>query len=283
MKKTFLLVALALGVNGFAQTLTFQNGQKLEVTTTVQKSSSLEVMGQSVDSKVNGTLSEIFDVKNVANNAATIEHKVKRLVFNVEGMQAQSFDSEKEGDMKGEIGKLLEKAIKNKYTFTMDGSGKVTSVKLDDDNPKGNEESDAIVGMMAMQTGLNLVTPKAGDPTEFKILPATPVKQGDTWTDTTSSALGKVKTVYTVKSITDGEINLDFSEEEKVDGTQEMMGQQAKMSGSSKSTGTAVVDRKTGILKTKTITTDADITVEAQGMSIPVKDKSTRTVTVKLA
>jgi len=284
MKKIFLLAALTIGLNGLAQNLTFQNGQKLEVVTQVQKTSALELMGQSMETKVNGTLTEIFDVKTVANNAATIEHKVKRLVFTAEGMQgAQSFDSEKEGDMKGEIGKMLEKAIKNKYTFTMDGSGKVTSVKLDDDNPKGNEEADAMIAVMSMQTGLNLGTPKAGDPTEFKILPGTSLKQGDSWTDTSSSAMGKIKTVYKVKTMTDSEINLDFTEEETIDGTQEMMGQQAKMNGSSKSTGTAVLDRKTGILKTKTVTTDADITLEAQGMSIPIKDKTTRTVTVKPA
>jgi hypothetical protein len=284
MKKICLLFALALSLNGFTQTLNFQNGQKLEVITQVQKTSALELMGQSMESKVNATLTEIFDVKNVANNAATIEHKVKRLVFNAEGMQgAQSFDSEKEGDMKGEMGKMLEKGIKNKYTLTMDAIGSIVAVKLDDDNPKGNEEADAMLGMMSMQTGINLATPKAGDPSEFKVLPGRDVKQGESWTDTSSSAIGKTKTVYTVKNLTDTEVILDFTEEQKIEGTQNIMGQEAAMNGTTKSTGTATVDRKTGILKSKISTIDSDITISAQGMSFPVKDKSTRTVTVKPA
>jgi len=284
MKKILLLALVSIATNTFAQTLVFQNGQKLEVTTQIQKNSSLEIMGQAIESKVTATLNEIFDVKTAESNAITLEHKVKRLVFNAESMQGgQSFDSEKEGDRKGQFGKMLEKTLKNKYTVTLDGTGKVTAVKLDDDNPRGKEEADALVDMLAIQTGLNLAAPKAGDPSEFKILQNREVKQGETWKETSASPIGKTTTNYTVKSVTDTEINLDFTEETLINGTQQVMGTEAAMNGVSKSTGTAVVDKATGILKTKTANIDSDITIGAQGMTMPVKEKATRTVTVKPA
>jgi len=283
MKRIFFALALTISVTSFAQ-LSFQKGQKLEVVTDIKKTSSLELMGQAIESKVNATLTEMFDVTNSAANAFTIEHKVKRLVFDAEGMQGkQTFDSEKEGDRSGEIGKLVEKALKNKYTMTLDATGKVTAVKLDDDNPKGNSEADAVVGLISMQTGANLATPKAGDVTEFKILPAKTLKQSDTWTDTSSAEGTKEKTIYTVKSVSDNEITLDYTKETSISTKQMMMGTEASVNGTNKAVGTAVVDKKTGILKTKTETIDSDMTLEAQGQSIPVKEKSTRTITVKPA
>src|SRR5215210_614166 len=114
MKKILFAALIALAaINGFAQKinnkLSFKKGQKLEFVTETVKKSSMEMMGQAMESTVNSTVTEIFDVQDANNNGATIEHKVKRLVFTMDGMgQTQSFDSEKEGDRKGEMGKMFE-------------------------------------------------------------------------------------------------------------------------------------------------------------------------------
>jgi hypothetical protein len=47
------------------------------------------------------------------------------------------------------------------------------------------------------------------------------------------------------------------------------------------STGSIIVDKKTGILKQKTSTIDTDGKIEAQGQTIPQKEKTTVTITVK--
>ena len=134
MKKIILFFVLGLSIQSFAQNakLNFQKGQKLEMTLESKKASSIELMGQAMESTVNSTVTTSYDVKDVNANGAVLEHKVKRLVFTAEGMgQKQSFDSEKEDDRNGELGKILEKSIKNKYTLTLDPSGKIINVKLD--------------------------------------------------------------------------------------------------------------------------------------------------------
>ena len=106
MKKIILLAAVVLSLNAYAQTINgkinFMKGQKLEVVTETQKTTAMEVMGQSMESTVNSTMTEAFDIEDVTDKGATIEYKVKRLVFNANGMgNTQSFDSEKEGDRNG--------------------------------------------------------------------------------------------------------------------------------------------------------------------------------------
>lgn len=286
MKRILLIAVLGLTISSFAQNgkLTFQKGQKIEMTVESKKLSTLELMGQPMESTVNATITTSYDIKDVNANGTVIEHKVKRLVFTADGMgQKQSFDSEKESDLQGELGKILEKSIKNKYTLTLDPSGKITNVKLDDDNPnaKPNDDSEMIAELVSSQLGLNLNTPKAGGVSELAILPALSLKKGDTWVDTASTVETTRSTNYTVKSINDNEVTLDFTEVTNVQATKTIMGTQAIVKAKNSSTGNIVIDKKTGILKQKTSTIDTDGNIEAQGQSIPQKEKTTVTVTVK--
>ena len=282
MKRIILIVTLAVSVTGFAQNgkLGFQKGQKIEMTIESKKSSTLELMGQAMTTTSNATLTSSYDIKDVNANGYVIEHKVKKLVFTSEGMgQKESFDSEKEGDLNGEMGKILEKSLKNKYTLTLDPLGKITAVKLDDDNP--NDESQMLADIVSSQLGLNLTIPKVGTATEFLVLPARNLKQGEKWVDSASVEGTSRKTNYTVKSISDTEINLDFSDETNIKTTQMIMGTEATMNTKNISSGNIVIDKKTGILKQKTTTIDSDGKIEAQGQSFPQKDKTTMTITVK--
>jgi predicted PilT family ATPase len=285
MKKIALIALLTASISGYAQqgTLGFQKGQKLEMVTEIKKTTSLELGGMPIESKLNATLTEIYDVKDVSASGSAIEHKVKRFVFNAEGMQGnQSFDSEKEGDMKGDIGKYLEKSIKNKYTVNLDPTGKVASVKLDDDNPNmKNDTAEAIVSMLSMQTGLNLAVPQNGSVSAFSILPSKAAKKGDSWTDTSSNQGQKRKVVYTVNSLTDNEIILDYTEEVKTDNKMDMMGQEAIITATQKSTGKVTLDKKSGILKQRTADISSEGNIEVAGQSIPMNEKSTMTITVK--
>src|SRR5215203_4965336 len=121
MKKTFFLIAVTATLNLFAQNeakLIFPKGQKLEMTAQTKAVITQEVMGQSMDMNVNSSIVRSFDIEEVSNGTARIEHKIKKLQFDFDAMgQAQTFDSEKPEDMKSEIGKSLGKSIKNKYSM----------------------------------------------------------------------------------------------------------------------------------------------------------------------
>ena len=288
MKKFFLFAAVAMATTGFAQKvsskLSFQKGQKFEVVTETKKTSSQEVMGQSMETSMTSTMSEIYDVQDATGNTAAIEHKVKRFMFTGEGMgQSQSFDSEKADDRKGEIGQLLDKKLlKNKYTLMLDASGKVTGIKADDDNPQGKkEEDDGMAAMMSQQLGLNLSMPKSGDKSFFQILPATEVGIGESWTDTSSFDGAKLSKTFKLASITDTEILVDFTADSKVEKTMQIMGTDASITATDKATGKITLDRKTGLLKLMTSTAKTEGNVDVQGMSIPITAETTTTTTVK--
>ncbi|MBD0332221.1 MAG: hypothetical protein ICV66_06160 [Chitinophagaceae bacterium] len=284
MRRLFFLIAIAINISGFAQKvsnrLNFPKGQKLEMTTQVNSVITQEMMGQPMEIKVNATITRNFDIEDVNANGATIEHKIKRIQFNFDGMgQSHSFDSEKESDMKGEMGKEIEKNLKKKYTMTVDQIGKVTSVKLDDDNPNKSGEKDNADMMDAMmsQFAAGLKPPSIGDVIDLKILPDREVGKGDTWTDTANNG----KKIFTVADITSTDVVLNFTEDIKVDRKQEAQGMEITISSNDKSTGKVVLDRKTGLLKESTSTTASEGTTSVMGQSMPLSTKLTKTVTVK--
>lgn len=287
MKKIILLAAVVLSLNAYAQTINgkinFMKGQKLEVVTETQKTTAMEVMGQSMESTVNSTMTEAFDIEDVTDKGATIEYKVKRLVFNANGMgNTQSFDSEKEGDRNGQLGKMLEKSLKNKYKMNVDAYGNITAVTKDDDNPNApkDAEAEALQGIVSSQLGLNFGVPKTGDASFFKILPGKELTKGDSWTDSASAAGQKRTTVYTISDITENEVVLNYTEQIDINATQQIMGQEANIKANDKVTGLVTIDKASGLLKQKTATIDNSSTIEAQGMSIPSTGKTTLTIKI---
>lgn len=285
MKQILFVMAVALSTGAAAQKvdakLNFQKG-KLDVITVIDRASTIEVMGQSMESTVKSTTHEVLDVQSVANNTTTIEHKLKRLTFTADAMgQNQSFDSEKDDDRKGEMGKMMEKSLKDKYTMTLDNTGKIVAVKADDSNPQGKKDMDGMADMMGSQLGINLTLPKTGTYSMFKILPNKAIALGDAWVDTNSTKGITKKAMYRVSNITGDEIILDVTEETKIAMAQQMMGQDANVNLTDKFTGKLTLDKKTGVLKKRAGTSVTEGTIEAQGMTIPTSAKTTITTTVK--
>jgi len=285
MKQLFLVAAIAFATTGFAQKvnnkLTFQKGQKLEMTSKVNTLISMEMMGQAMESKIDATVTRLFDVEDVTNNSATIEHKVRRIQMNFEApMQGvQTFDSDNEKDMKGDGGKVMEKALKNKYSMTVDAGGKITAVKADDNNPNNTpkkEDADMMSTALA-QFAAGFDLPKTGDTSEFMILPPKELAKGESWTDSSKN----IKTVYTLADVTDADIIVNYTEEASTSRIQEAMGQEITMNSKDKTTGKIILDKKSGLLKEKTATTNSEGNMEMAGQSMPMNTKTTKTVTVK--
>jgi hypothetical protein len=234
-----------------------------------------------MESKLDATITRLFDVEEVTNNSATIGHKVKRIQMNFEApMQgAQAFDSDNEKDMKSDGGKAMEKALKNKYSMTMDAGGKITAVKANDDNPNKTpkkEDADIMSNALAqIATGFDL--PKTGDTSEFMILPAKELAKGESWTDSSKN----IKTIYTLADVTDADIIVNYTEEASTLRTQEALGQEMTINSKDKTTGKIILDKRSGLLKEKTATTNSEGNMEIAGQTIPMNTKTTKTVTVK--
>lgn len=179
--------------------------------------------------------------------------------------------------MKSEQGKQVEKAFKNKYSMTVDATGRVTGVKKDDDNPNTESKNEDAISSMLSQFAGGMEVPKVGDKTDFTILPSKEVGKGDSWTDSANN----IKAVYTVTNITDNEITIDYTEDGKTDRKQEAMGMEISISSTDKSKGRIILDRKTGVLKSKTATMISDGVMEVMGQTVPMNTNTTKTITVK--
>lgn len=279
MKFVFLLTGLTLAFTGFSQKLSnqiqFEKGKKLEMVIQVNMVVT-QAMG---DSKVNMNLTRIFDVNDVVNNTAVMEHKIKRVQFSMDNamMGSQSFDSDKESDMKEDLGKAFEKGLKKKYTMTVDARGRVLSVKQEEENDKKkvSAEGDMMTGMMN-QLSKGMDVPKKGDFTEFHILPDHEVAKGESWTD----SLGGRTTVYTLTELTENEAIINFTEVEKIERVQEMMGREIQVKSTDKTTGRVILDRKTGLMKERSSSFESSGEMQMMGQTIPITRTGTKTITI---
>jgi hypothetical protein len=288
MKKFFLGLAVLTGLGVAAQKndggkISFPKGQKLEMTAQTKAVITQEVGGQSMDMNVNSTIIRSFDIGDVANGTAKIEHKVKKLQFSFDVMgQSQSFDSDKPEDLKSELGKTLEKSVKNKYTISVNEKGTIVNVKADDDNPNKEQETSAndMMGNMMGQFAEGLEVPKTGDVISLKVVTAGALTKGQTWTDSLSGGeTGIVK--YTVTNVTPSEILIDYISEGNTKRKQEVGGgMEVDVALNNKTTGVITLDKKSGLLKQRTLNSEGSGNMEVMGQKIPMKSKVTGTITV---
>lgn len=276
MKQFFLVAGLAFSLAGMAQKITvqpaFQKGQKIQVLTKVNSNVSMEMMGQSMETKVDATVTRTLDVADVQGGNSTIEHKINRVQMDIEAPMAgkQSFDTDDAEAMKGEGGQAMGKTIKSKFSMTVDKDGKVTAVKPDADYP--SSEQNPMAGAMSNVGEL----PKVGSTMELVVLPAGGLEKGTQWTDNTNGH----NIAYTVTDITGDAILLSFTDQTKTDRKQEMNGMEIAISTTDKTTGTINLDRKTGLLKERVSTTNSEGTMEMMGQSVPMTTKTMMTTTV---
>jgi hypothetical protein len=281
MKKIFLSLLLAASVTGFAQKvsnkLTFQKGQKLEITTNMNMATTM-VMGETTGNTVT---TEVYDVKDVAASGATLEKSTKNMKLNFSLMgQEKSFDSDKPEDLKGDLGEPLKKMLDTKAEFTVDGTGKIVAVKAAESKKK-DESNQNMMGMFMSQMNMGSAPPKAGAASFFKILPDYEVGKGDSWSDTSSYNGSNFKNTYTVKDITETDVVLDYTTGGDFTTKQEMMGMSLESKGNTKSNGTITLDRKTGILKQKTATSTTESNTNVAGQEMASTAKITTVTTVK--
>jgi hypothetical protein len=279
MKKFVLPCLLLIAINGTAQKVTgklnLQKGQKLEIVTNMNSTTEM-MMGESTNSSV-GT--EVYEVKDIAGTNAVLERSMKKLKLNLSIMgQEKSIDSDNPEDLKGMIGEPIKELLNTKNEFTIDANGKIVAVKGES---KKKKDDNGMMGMFMQQMNMGAAAPETGSPSVFKILPDYEVGKGDTWADTVAAAGNVIHTSYTLKDITDAEILLDFTSNGKIDTKQQMMGMSAEVKGTVQSSGAITLDKATGILKQKTVTTKTESAVNMNGQEMNTNSKVTSVITVK--
>jgi len=279
MKLMVATLLLLTSVITSAQTtpvsLSFEKGKKMELTLNISNTT-VTSMG---DSKVEATIIRSFDIEDVVNGNARIEHKIKRVVFNLESPMANfSFDSDKEDDRKSNAGKAFEKTLKNKYSMIVNPQGIVTEVKTDETEKTGapSAQDKMILGVIEQMAG-KIEAPSVGQHFELSVLPGTEKSVGSGWSDTTATH----RTQYTVSDINDAEVWLNYKQNGKMEHTQEVMNMPIVLSTTENTTGIVRIDKKTGLLRDRTANTTAEGTMNMMGQSSPLNVTSVKKWTVK--
>jgi hypothetical protein len=109
------------------------------------------------------------------------------------------------------------------------------------------------------------------------ILPAKELAKGESWTDSSKN----IKTIYTLADVTETDIIINYTEDASTSRTQEAMGHEITMTSKDKTTGKIILDKKSGLLKEKTATTNSEGNMEMAGQTMPMTTKTTKTVIVK--
>ncbi len=274
-------IVVAQKVNG---KLKFEQGQTLEVSMKVKTTISQQAMGQAIDFNVDATGDHSYKITNTTEDNTTLNHKVQHITFAFDGMgQKRSFDSNVEKDMNGQFGKPIKDMLEKKYDIIINPTGTVLMAMPEKVVLSEGDSRMAIITSM-LKDVLDLVQPpKKGGPSFFKIMPDGEGGKGDSWTTSFDAGNGKVETGYTIADINDSTIVVDFFEKSVTVTKAEMMGSETTTTLNNKSTGKIILDRATGIIKEKTISTESNGNTEAPFGTLPVTSKTTTVITVKPA
>ena len=289
MKKLVtLLAAFLTALPLFSQKvngrLRLEQGQVYAISLQMKTTVAQQAMGQAIDFSVEATGDHAYKVTNATDNNNTLNHTVRRVQFAFDGMgQKRNFDSNNEKDLNGPFGKPVKELLEKKYDMVIDATGN-TLMALPEkvELTKSDPRMGIIVNMM--KEVFDLVQPPAkGSPSFFKVLPDTEVGVGEPWTASYKLENGKMDAAFSISSITDTTIVVDFATTSATVTKAEMMGNEVVTTMNSKSTGKIIVDRATGILREKTETTESTGNTESSFGTLPVTSKTTSTITVKKA
>ena len=276
MKKVFLFLSLVSVLSVSAQKvskkITLEKGQQIEQQTKTTVSMTQEMMGQSMEIKMESDATNFLDVTSNSAAGFDMTNTLKRILLNMNvSGQETKFDSEKKEDMDGQLGATFRNKINKPRGFTVNKDGVIASVK---DTAK-SEEEDMIGGM------LNATEETAGAAfTAVANIPAAGVKVGDSWTDSTNVNNARTVNRYTLRRVTNGEGTVDINSDMNLSREMERQGMQMQMELKGTSVGEYVFDVNSGLVKSRKALTKASGSVDVMGQSIPLTIETTTTSTL---
>ena len=279
MKKFFLFASLVSVMSVSAQTvskkITLAKGQQLEQQNKTIVNMTQEMMGQSMEIKMESNSTNLLDVKDNNPTGFDMTNTLKKVLLNMNvSGQETNFDSDKKEDMDGQMGTAFRDRINKPREFTVNKDGIIASVK---EGPKA-EEGDMIGGM------LNGAEETAGAAfLAVANIPAKGIKVGDTWTDSTKDKNASTVNRYTLRQLNNGEGTVDINSDLNVSREMEKEGMTMQMELKGTSIGEYVFDVNSGLVKSRKSLTKATGSVDVMGQSIPltIETNSTSTITKK--
>ena len=269
MKRIFVVVSLfsvrTVSAQSVSKKTSLVKGQQIEQTSKVTANITQEMMGQSMEIKMETNSNGLLEVKDVSADGYTVANTVKRVVMNMSAMgNEQNFDSDKKEDLDGPIGQTVKDKIGVAREYKLNKDGVITALpeaaKKDDPNSMmggvmGGAMEDELVG----NTYSALIA-----------IPAAGVKVGDSWNDSTITKENKVRNTYTLKQVNGNDAIVDVKGTLNVDREMEQQGMAMQMSMNGTITGELTFDTKSGLIKTRKQNTKATGSIEVQGQTVPL-------------
>ena len=275
----FLLYAVITSSTVFSQTGTLQltKGQKFVIENKISGTGKQEMMGQSMESKAEMTSTSSVEVKDVTDKNYNLSNNVIHMKAKVSAMgQEMAFDSDKKEDLESAQGPDLKKVINHPKDVVVDKTGKIISLKKEQDRTDQNDMTSA---MLLKLLGEDPADESFGLHVIFVALPKN-VAAGYTWSDTASTGSVKKQTKYTVKEINGQIATVAITGTSDINSQDEIQSVEVITKSTATVTGEELVDITSGIIKSRTTTVETKGTVSAQGMDIPMNSKMTSVVTV---
>lgn len=278
----FLLLALTLSAQRVGN-VTLKKGQVIHVRVEMTNNSFQTAGAQVINFRCNGFAVRNLTCTNISPNRFTIHYEMQELAFTFDGMgQKKSFDSKNEEDLNGPFGPYFKKILSKKYDIILDSSGRIISMLADTTKlPKPDEKMITVTDMLKpimdeldfSNLGPSFFTPLPSEDSTILSMP---------WESSIESATENSTIDYKLNSITDSTVLLDIGIDGKYNNSSEIMGRITKTNQSISGTGKMIVDRRTGLLKTKAYTANSKGTREAMGGTVPINGKVEILVSVSL-
>lgn len=282
MKKFLFVVLLFSGTMVNAQTVSrkvgLTKGQQLEQQSHVKVNMTQEAMGQSIEIKMEGDITNIVEVKDAATNSFEVANTLKKILMNMNAMgQDMKFDSDKKEDMDGQMGQAFKGKIGVPREFTVNKEGVITAIKTKTEKV---EDAGGMMGGM-MNGALGSGEEKEGAAfNSLANIPAKGIKIGESWSDSTTDDNGKTFTTYTLKQVNGGNGLVTLSANTAINRELEQQGMTMQMDMKGTTIGEYTFDVNTGIIKTRKATTKSSGTIDVAGQSMPVNIETTLESTI---
>ena len=246
------LAALSFSLaTGVTLRLQPKQGQTYTATSKVNAMTMIEVQGQTMNMSQTIDIRQSYIAKEVTNEQSTFETQIEAIKMSMSQMGMKlEYDSEhpeKTSPMLAGQTSEFEKNLKKPVTVTYDAMGKIVG---DDTNLDMNQLSNVILEM-----------------------PEEELTVGSKWnskkTQTVSNTDFEVNMEYTVTAISKKSVDVSFTgnaESTEITGTYN---------------GTASIDPQTGMVINSTTKSNVSMTLNEQGMSMPVTVVGTTTIEVK--
>lgn len=264
MKKTIRKIAPAMLVLVALTTLSFmakdgvtlrlkpQQGKTYSITTKANMMMLMEVQGQTMNQSQNMETRQSFTAKEVSDDQSTFETQIEAIKMTISQMGMKlEYDSEHPENASPMLAgqtKDLEKVLKKPITITYDALGNLTSDSID-------LEMNQLGGIISQ-------------------LPEQELSVGSTWDLNKNQSVSGIemnaKYTYTVTAISKKSVDVSISG--TIEGSNETSGTYE---------GTASIHPQTGLVMNSNIKSNISMTINEQGMSIPMTMVGNTTIEVK--